>query len=65
MPFAGVVVTALKVPPPATPEIAQVVTEVEPPPIEPAGVTEIIDVAAPAPPAGKVTVVNAAFGAGA
>ena len=58
-------VTALKLPPPAAPEIAQAVTVVEPPPIEPAGVTEIIEVLAPAPPAGKVTVVNAAFGAGA
>ena len=58
-------VTALKVPPPAAPEIAQVVTEVEPPPVEPAGVTEIVDVVAPAAPAGKETVVSAAFGAGA
>ena len=57
--------TALNVPPPATPEIAHAVTEVEPPPIEPAGVTEIADVVAPAGPAGNVTVVSAAFGAGA
>ena len=64
MPFAGVVVTALKVPPPAAPEIAHAVTEVEPPPVEPAGVTDIIDVLAPAGPAGNVTVVSAAFGAG-
>ena len=59
------VVTAPKVPPPTAPDIAQAVTEVEPPPVEPVGVTEIVDVAAPAAPAGKVTVVNAAFGAGA
>ena len=65
MPFAGVVVTALKLLPPTTPEITQAVTEVEPPPVEPAGVTEIVDVAAPAGPIGNVTVVNAAFGAGA
>ena len=65
MPFAGVVVTALKLAPPATPEIAQRVTEVEPPPVEPAGVTEIVEVAAPAAPAGNVTVVGAGFGAGA
>ena len=65
MPFAGVVVTAPKVPPPATPEIAHAVTEVEPPPVEPAGVTVIDAVAAPAGPAGNVTVVSAAFGAGA
>ena len=65
MPFAGVVVTALKLLAPTTPEITQAVTEVEPPPVEPAGVTEIVDVAAPAGPIGNVTVVNAAFGAGA
>ena len=65
MPFAGVVVTAPKVAPPAAPEIAQAVTEVEPPPVDPAGVTEIVAVVAPAAPAGKVTVVSAAFGAGA
>ena len=57
--------TALNVPPPATPEIAHAVTEVEPPPIEPAGVTDIVDVVAPAAPEGNVTVVNAALGAGA
>ena len=56
---------ALKVPPPVAPEIAHAVTEVEPPPVEPAGVTEMVDVVAPAAPAGNVTVVNAAFGAGA
>ena len=65
MPLAGVVVTALKVPPPAAPVMAQAVTEVEPPPVEPAGVTEMVEVVAPAAPAGKVTVVSAAFGAGA
>jgi hypothetical protein len=65
MPFAGVVLTAPKVPPPAAPEIAQAVTEVEPPPVEPAGVTEMVEVAAPAGPAGNVTVVSAALGAGA
>ena len=65
MPFAGVVVTTPKVPPPAAPEIAQAVTVVEPPPVEPTGVTEMDVVAAPAGPAGNVTVVNAAFGAGA
>ena len=65
MPFAGVVVTALKVPPPACPEIAHAVTDVEPPPVEPLGVTEMVEVVAPAKPAGKVTVVSAAFGAGA
>ena len=64
MPFAGVVVTALKLAPPATPEIAHAVTVLEPPPVEPAGVTEIIDVVAPAAPAGNVTVVSAGFGAG-
>ena len=57
--------TAPKVAPPTAPEIAQAVTEVEPPPVEPAGVTEIVVVAAPAAPAGNVTVVSAAFGAGA
>ena len=57
--------TALNVPPPAAPEIAQAVTEVDPPPVEPAGVTEMVDVVAPAAPDGKVTVVSAAFGAGA
>ena len=62
--MAGVVVTALKLLPPATPDIAHAVTEVEPPPIEPAGVTDIVDVVAPAGPVGNVTVVNAAFGAG-
>ena len=56
--------TAPKVAPPATPEIAHAVTEVEPPPVEPAGVTDIVDVVAPAGPAGNVTVLNAAFGAG-
>lgn len=65
MPFGGVVVTALKVPPPAAPEIAHAVTEVEPPPVEPLGDTEMVDVVAPAKPAGKVTVVSAALGAGA
>ena len=65
MPFAGVVVTAPKVPPPAAPEIAHAVTEVEPPPLEPEGVTEMVVVVAPAAPAGKTTVVNAALGAGA
>ena len=64
MPLAGVVVTALKVAPPATPEIAHAVTEVEPPPIEPAGVTDIVDVVAPAGPVGNVTVDSAAFGIG-
>ena len=59
------VVTAPKVPPPTAPEIAHAVTEVEPPPVDPEGVTEMLDVAAPAAPAGNVTVVNAAFGAGA
>ncbi len=58
-------VTALKLAPPATPDIAHVETEVEPPPVEPAGITEMLEVAAPAPPTGKVTVVSAAFGAGA
>ena len=57
--------TALNVPPPAAPEIAQAVTEVEPPPVEPVGVTEMVDVVAPAAPDGKVTVVRAALGAGA
>jgi len=65
MPLAGVVVTAPKVPPPACPVMAHAVTEVEPPPVEPDGVTEMLDVVAPAAPAGKVTVVSAAFGAGA
>ena len=65
MPFAGVVLGAPKVPPPAAPEIAHAVTEVDPPPVEPVGVTEIVDVVAPAAPAGKVTVVSAALGAGA
>ena len=65
MPFAGVVLGAPKVPPPACPEIAHAVTEVEPPPVEPLGVTEMLDVVAPAAPAGKVTVVSAALGAGA
>ena len=65
MPFAGVVVTALKVPPPAAPVMAHAVTEVDPPPVEPFGVTEIVVVVAPAAPAGNVTVVSAAFGAGA
>ena len=64
MPFAGVVVTAPNVPPPAAPVIAQAVTDVEPPPVEPVGVTEIVDVVAPAAPAGNVIVVRAAFGAG-
>ena len=59
------VVTASKVPPPVAPEIAHAVTEVEPPPLEPLGVTDIVVVAAPAAPAGKTTVVNAALGAGA
>lgn len=58
-------VTALKVPPPAAPEIAHAVTDVEPPPVEPLGVTEMVDVVAPAKPAGNVTVVSAALGAGA
>ena len=58
-------VGALKVPPPAAPEIAQAVTDVEPPPVEPVGVTEMVDVVEPAAPAGNVTVVSAAFGAGA
>ena len=58
-------VTALNVPPPTAPVIAHPVTEVEPPPFEPVGVTEIVVVVAPAIPAGKVTVVNAALGAGA
>ena len=57
--------TALNVPPPTAPVIAHPVTEVEPPPLEPDGVTEIVVVVAPAAPAGKVTVVSAAFGAGA
>ena len=57
--------TAPKVPPPAAPEIAQAVTEVDPPPVEPLGVTEIVEVVAPAAPAGNVTVVNAGLGAGA
>ena len=57
--------TAPKVAPPAAPEIAQDVTKASPPPLEPAGVTEIVVVVAPAAPAGKVTVVSAAFGAGA
>ena len=57
--------TAAKVAPPATPEIAHAVTEVEPPFIEPAGVTVMLEVVAPARPAGKVTVVKAALGAGA
>ena len=57
--------TAPKVPPPAAPEIAHAVTEVEPPPVEPVGVTDMVDVVAPAAPAGKVTVVSAALGAGA
>lgn len=65
MPLAGVVVTAPKVPPPAAPTIVQPVTDVEPPPVEPAGVTEMVVVVAPAGPVGNVTVVNAAFGAGA
>ena len=56
--------TAPNVAPPAMPEIAQFVTEVIPPPVEPAGVTEMVAVAAPAAPAGKTTVVTAAFGAG-
>ena len=57
--------TAPKVAPPAAPEIAQDVSKAWPPPVEPAGVTEIVVVVAPAAPAGKVTVVSAAFGAGA
>ncbi len=65
MPFAGVVVTAPKVPPPAAPEIAHAVTDVDPPPLEPLGVIEIVEVVAPATPLGNVTVVRAAFGAGA
>ena len=58
-------VTALKVPPPAAPEIAQASTEVIPPATEPAGVTVIVEIVAPAAPDGKVTVASAAFGAGA
>ena len=65
MPFAGVVLGALKVPPPAAPVIAHAVTDVDPPPVEPLGVIEIVDVVAPARPAGKVTVVSAGLGAGA
>ncbi len=57
--------TGPKVAPPTTPEIAQFVTEVIPPPVEPDGVTEIVVVAAPAAPAGKTTVVAATFGVGA
>ena len=57
--------TASKVAPPAAPEIAHPVSVAEPPPVEPAGVTEIVVVVAPAAPAGNVTVVSAAFGAGA
>ena len=57
-------VTPAKVPPPTAPVIVHAVTEVEPPPVEPLGVTEIVVVVAPAAPAGKVTVVSAAFGAG-
>ncbi len=64
-PLAGVVVTAPKVPPPTAPKMVQPVTDVEPPPVDPAGVTEIVVVAAPTAPAGNVTVVNAAFVAGA
>lgn len=65
IPFAGVVVTAPKVAPPAAPEIAQDVTKAAPPPLEPVGVTEIVVVVAPTAPDGKVTVVSAGFGAGA
>ena len=65
MPFAGVVVTAPNVPPPAAPVMAQAVTEVDPPPVEPVGVTEMVVVVAPAAPAGKVTVASAALGVGA
>lgn len=58
-------VTAPKVPPPTAPVMAHAVTEVEPPPVEPLGVTDIVEVVAPAAPAGNVTVVSAALGAGA
>ena len=52
-------------PPPVAPTMVQAVTDVEPPPLEPLGVTDIVVVVTPAAPAGKVTVVNAAFVAGA